>query len=64
MASNSLSAIKGIEIFPIISLIIFIVLFSVAIIWVLRLKKDYLNEMSELPLIDTIETNEKGTQNV
>ena len=64
MASNYLSSIKGIEIFPIISLILFFTVFVIAAIWVIRLKKDYLQSMSELPLTDIsgIDAKEKSNE--
>jgi hypothetical protein len=63
MASNYLSAIKGIEIFPIISLLLFFTVFIIAGIWVFRLKKDYLQTMSELPLTDVHEVDAKEKSN-
>jgi cytochrome c oxidase cbb3-type subunit IV len=56
---NYLSAIKGVEIYPIISLVLFLAVFIVAAVWVLRLKKDYLQSMSELPLTDIYEVDAK-----
>jgi hypothetical protein len=63
MASNYLSAIKGIEIFPIISLLLFFTVFIIAGIWVFRLKKDYLQTMSELPLTEGQEADTKEKSN-
>ncbi len=63
MISNYLSSIKGIEIFPIISLILFFLVFLIASVWVMRLKKDYLQNMSELPLTDISEFDAKEKHN-
>jgi hypothetical protein len=50
MFSDHLSKIDGIAVFPIISMILFISLFVIAIIWVVRLDKKYLHRMENLPL--------------
>jgi len=63
MVSNYLSSIKGVEIFPIISLVLFFIVFLIAAVWVLRLKKDYLQTMSELPLTDISEIDAKDKSN-
>ena len=43
-------SIAGIEIFPIISLILFFGLFIGIVIWAIRADKNYLKKMEELPL--------------
>ncbi len=50
MYKEILQSIEGVEIYPIISLIVFIVFFVGITIWLLRMKKDYINEMKNLPL--------------
>ena len=47
-----MSTIDGIEIYPIVSLLLFTSFFTYLIIWVLRTKKDYINEMKNYPLND------------
>ena len=42
--------INGIEIFPVISLLLFIAVFIFIIIRVIFLKKSYVNKMRDLPL--------------
>lgn len=59
MFSNYLSSIKGVSIFPIISLIIFFGLFVGMIVWVIRLDRNYLKTMGHLPL----ESNEQQNKN-
>lgn len=59
MISNYLSSIEGVEIFPIISLVLFFLVFLIASVWVLRLKKDYIQTMSELPLTEISELDAK-----
>lgn len=57
MLSEHISRIDGIAIYPIISLIVFSVLFVAAIIWVIRLDKKYLTRMGNLPLDSNFENN-------
>ena len=53
MIRNYLQSIEGIDIFPIISLLIFVLFFAVLIIWLVKVDKNYLKEMKELPLEQT-----------
>ena len=50
MFSHYFEQISGIEIFPIISLLLFFAVFIFMIIRVIYLKKSYVNKMRELPL--------------
>ncbi|MBW2962075.1 CcoQ/FixQ family Cbb3-type cytochrome c oxidase assembly chaperone [Mesonia aestuariivivens] len=45
-----METIAGIEIYPIISLLIFFLFFVALFWWVFTAKKDYINEVSSLPL--------------
>ena len=47
---NYMDSIAGIEIFPIISLLIFFSFFVVLFWWVFTAKKEYINEVSNMPL--------------
>jgi cbb3-type cytochrome oxidase subunit 3 len=47
---NYMDTIDGIEIFPIISLLIFFIFFVVLFWWVFTAKKDYIKEVSNIPL--------------
>ncbi|WP_452220495.1 CcoQ/FixQ family Cbb3-type cytochrome c oxidase assembly chaperone [Lacinutrix salivirga] len=47
---NHMESITGIEIYPIISLLIFFIFFVVLFWWVFTAKKDYINKVSSLPL--------------
>ena len=53
MFSNVLQNINGVEIYPIISLLIFITFFLSVIIWTVKLDKKYVNKLSKLPLEDS-----------
>jgi len=45
-----MDSIEGIEIYPIISLIIFFTFFVVLFLWVFTAKKEYIKTVSNLPL--------------
>ena len=47
---NYMDSIEGIEIYPIISLLIFFTFFVVLFWWVITAKKDYIDTVSNLPL--------------
>lgn len=47
---NHMESITGIEIYPIISLLIFFTFFVVLFWWVFTAKKEYIKEVSEMPL--------------
>ena len=50
MFKNYLQAIEGIEIYPVIGLIIFFIVFILVVIWVLKIDVDYIRKMEKLPL--------------
>ena len=50
--NGNLTTIDGIEIYPIISLLLFTVFFGVLFWWVFTAKKSYIKEMEEQPLND------------
>lgn len=50
MYKEVLQSIKGVDVYAIISLIIFICLFAVVSIRILRMDKNELKKMAELPL--------------
>ena len=47
---NHMESITGIEIYPIISLLIFFTFFVVLFWWVFTAKKEYINKVSNIPL--------------
>ncbi|WP_452597491.1 CcoQ/FixQ family Cbb3-type cytochrome c oxidase assembly chaperone [Pontimicrobium sp. MEBiC01747] len=56
---GNLENIDGVEIYPIISLLIFFIFFTILFWWVFTAKKAHINEVSNIPLADdTINTNE------
>ncbi|MEC3908313.1 CcoQ/FixQ family Cbb3-type cytochrome c oxidase assembly chaperone [Tamlana sp. 2201CG12-4] len=47
---NHMETISGIEIYPIISLLIFFIFFVALFWWVFTAKKDYIKTVSNIPL--------------
>ena len=62
---NTLERIQGVEIYPIISLIIFFSFFAIMAYLVFNLDKGYVNDMKNLPLEDNDEhdSSDNHTQN-
>ena len=52
LVSHYLESIDGIVIYPIISFLIFVTVFSLITIYTLRLKKSRVKEMKNMPLDD------------
>lgn len=52
---HHMTSIDGIEIFPVISLLIFTIFFTMLIIYAIKLPKSFVKEMKESPIADTIE---------
>lgn len=49
MLSEHLSSAQGVSIYPIISLILFFLFFTLMIVWVIKLDKKYINRMEKIP---------------
>jgi cytochrome c oxidase cbb3-type subunit 3 len=47
---NYLESIAGVGIFPLISLLVFFFFFVVLSIWAIKVSKEHLDEMSNIPL--------------
>jgi ATP/ADP translocase len=52
MYKKVLAAIEGIDIYPVITLIIFFTFFVLWLVYVMKLKKSYIDRMSDMPLSD------------
>ena len=50
MIRNLLESIEGIDVYPVIGLIIFMIFFIILLVWIFRLDKNYISEMKDLPL--------------
>jgi hypothetical protein len=59
MHKETLQAIANIELFPVFSLLLFVVVFSTVLFWTSRLDRTRLSKFAQMPL-DESET-EKGT---
>ena len=49
---HHMDSIAGIEIYPMISLLIFFIFFVILFWWVLTAKKEYIKKVSQMPLED------------
>ncbi len=56
--TGNLTTIDGVSIFPIISLLIFVLFFAVMITRVVRMKKSEIAELGHMPFEDGLENNE------
>jgi len=60
---HNMETIIGIEVFPIISFIIFFLFFIGLIIWVIKMRKSEVNKMAAMPLDEDMEENEIKNNN-
>lgn len=60
---HNMETISGIEIYPIIALLIFFLFFVGLVLWVFTYKKSAINELSQLPLQNSDEIIEKNNTN-
>jgi len=58
MRRNVIEAIQGIEIFPLIALVIFFGFFIIMLYWVYGLDKSYIKSAEDMPLDDEKELTE------
>jgi len=54
-----MESIEGIPTYPMISLLIFFVFFALLFWWVFTARKEYIKEVSELPLEDNNQNNKQ-----
>ncbi|MFU8859436.1 MAG: hypothetical protein ACNA8K_03335 [Cyclonatronaceae bacterium] len=59
MYKDVLSRMEGVDLFPLISLFIFLTFFVLLIMWVIRLNRGYIDTMANMPLEDD-ESSGKG----
>ena len=60
IVSHTLEQISGVEIYPIISLLLFFVFFIVVGYMVLTADKEHIEEMKNLPLDDDMDQNDEN----
>ena len=53
MYKEVLRSIAGIDVFPIVSLCLFMVVFAIALVWAMRIDRARLTQYANLPLDDT-----------
>ncbi|MBT8387056.1 MAG: cbb3-type cytochrome c oxidase subunit 3 [Ignavibacteria bacterium] len=61
MIRNLLQSIEGVEIYPLISLLVFIIFFVVILVWMFRIDKNYIKKMEQLPLDSNSNRNINST---
>lgn len=61
MFKHYFERIQGIEIYPVISLLIFFIFFVLLFVWVVKADKKYINKMKNLPL-DGTGTKDEGNE--
>lgn len=59
---HHMTGIEGIEIYPIISLLIFFLFFTALTWWVVSSKKEYIDKVSHIPFEKDTLQNEKNSQ--
>jgi len=59
MIRNVLESINGVQIYPIISLILFFTVFGGMTFWAIRLRRPYIRHMGNLPLEDNSSLDHK-----
>ena len=60
MIKNLVESIGGIGLYGLISMLLFVAVFTGMLVWTMRLKKPYLNQMGNLPLDLKDEEPEEG----
>ncbi len=61
MIKDYLQTIENVAIYPIISLIVFVLFFAAVLFWIFRLDKKYISRMENLPLENDFEKNTINT---
>jgi len=61
MYKEILQSIEGVSIYPIISLIVFVLFFAIILIWMFKVDKSYIKKMENLPFEKEKENNFNNT---
>jgi len=61
MYKELLQSIEGISLYPIISLIAFVLFFAIILIWMFKVDKNYIKKMENLPFENEEENNFNNT---
>ena len=63
MYKQILESIQGVDIWPVISLVIFFIFFVGILVKVAFIDKKFINKMKEMPLDDGTDSNQNNEQN-
>lgn len=61
MIKELLQSVEGVSVYPIISLIVFVLFFVIILVWMLRVDKNYIKKMENLPFEKEEENNFNNT---
>ncbi len=61
MIKELLQSVEGISVYPIISLIVFVLFFVIILVWMLKVDKNYIKKMENLPFEKEEENNFNNT---
>ncbi len=61
MIKELLQSVEGVSIYPIISLIVFVLFFIIILVWMLKVDKNYIKKMENLPFEKEEENNFNNT---
>ena len=61
MYKELLQSIDGVSLYPVISLIVFVLFFVIILIWMFKVDKNYIKKMENLPLEKDEENNFNNT---
>ena len=64
MYKEILQSIEGVSVYPIISLIVFVLFFAVILVWMLKVDKKYIKKMESLPFENEEENNFNNTGDI
>jgi hypothetical protein len=63
MLSNYLSSIEGVSVYPVISLLLFFTVFVITVVRTLKLDKNFIERMKNLPLNNSQTENNSENEN-
>jgi cbb3-type cytochrome oxidase subunit 3 len=62
MFRNNLESIEGVAIYPMFSLLVFVIFFAIVFVWAARSDKKHMEEMSRVPLANNDESTNKSQE--
>ena len=61
MIKEFLQSVEGVSVYPIISLIVFVLFFVIILVWMLKVDKNYIKKMENLPFEKEEDNNFNNT---